>query len=91
MLSLYRFMIRQNGKGELDPILRYQQVDFPAEGPAKATAAQRETLAKAIADAAEQEARYGQIVVATWSAAGGVVAMENIAKRGRADCLTWLV
>jgi hypothetical protein len=91
MLSLYRFMIRQNGKAELEPILRYQQIEFPVEGPAKATAEQRETLAKAVADAAKQEARYGQILVATWSAAGGIVAVENMEKRGRADSLTWLI
>ena len=91
MLSMYRYMNRENGKGELEPIVRYQQIDFPAEGPKAATPQQHEALAAAVADAANQEARYGQVVLATWSAAGGIVAVENLAKRGQADCLSWLV
>jgi hypothetical protein len=87
---MYRFMNRQNANGELDPIIRYQQIDYPAEGPAKATPEQQEVLAKAVADAARQEARYGQVVLTNWSAAGGIVAIENVAKRGQPDCLTWL-
>ena len=91
MLSMYRYMNRQNGKGELEPIIRYQQIDFPAEGPERATPQQREALAAAVADAAKQEARYGQVILATWSAAGAIVAIENLAKRGQADCLSWSV
>jgi hypothetical protein len=84
-------MNRKNGQGELVPIVRYQRIDFPVEGPAMATLQQREALAVALADAAKQDARYGQVVLATWSAAGGIVAIENLSKRGQADCLRWLV
>lgn len=41
MLTMYRFMNRENGRGELEPIVRYQRIDFPLGGPAKATAEQK--------------------------------------------------
>jgi hypothetical protein len=91
MLTMYRFMNRQNGHGELDLIVRHQQLDFPSTGPETATPEQREALAKAVADAASREARYGQVVLADWSSTGAIVAAENLAKRGQSDCLTWLV
>ena len=91
MLTMYRFMNRQNGHGELDLIVRHQQLDFPSTGPETATPEQREALAKAVADAAGKEARYGQVVLADWSGTGAIVAAENLAKRGQSDCLTWLV
>ena len=90
MLAMYRFMNRENGRGELDLIVRYQKVDFPIQGPSQATAEQKESLLRAVADAASKEARYGQVVLATWSTTGAIVAVEDLAKRGQADCLIWL-
>ena len=90
MLSMYRFMNRGTGTAELDPIVRYQALDFPEAGPESATAEQKAALAKAVADAAAQEARYGQVVLATRATTGGIVAIENLSKRGQIDCLTWL-
>jgi hypothetical protein len=90
MLSIYRFMNRQNGHGELEKIVRFQKIDFPADAPATATAEQKEELAKAVADAARQEARFGQVVLADWSATGGIVAVEDLKKRGHSDCLVWV-
>ena len=90
MLSMYRFMNRQSGQGELEKIIRFQKIDFPAEARETATPAQKEELAKAVAEAAQQEARFGQIVLSDWSATGGIVAIENLKKRGHADCLVWL-
>lgn len=90
MLSMYRFMVRHNGQGELENILRFQKIDFPATGPATATAQQKAELAEAVADAARQEARFGQIVLSAWSASGGIVAVEDLSKRGQPDSLVWL-
>ena len=91
MLSMYRFMNRKNGGGELESIVRFQKIDFPNAGPGKATKAQQEGLVKALADAAHKEARLGQIVLATWAATGAIVAVEDLTKRGRPDSLVWLL
>src|SRR5436190_20095877 len=91
VLSMYRFMNRENGRGELDLIVRHQKIDFPIDGPATATPEQVEALSKAVTDAAGQEARLGQVVLATWSTTGAIVAVENLKKRGQADCLEWLL
>jgi hypothetical protein len=90
MLSLYRFMSRTSGGGELEPIVRYQNIDFPDTGPLTATAQQKAALAKAVADAAAKEARHGQLVLATRATTGGIVAVECLSKRGKPDCLVWL-
>ena len=29
MLTMFRFMNRENGRGELEPIVRFQKIDFP--------------------------------------------------------------
>lgn len=91
MLSMYRFMSRSSGTAELEAIVRYQAIDFPNTGPATATAAQIEALAKAVEDAVAQEARFGQIVLATRATTGGIVAVENLEKRGKPDSLVWLL
>jgi hypothetical protein len=90
MLSMYRFMSRKSGGGELEPIVRYQKIDFPDSGPKTATAQQKTALAKAVADAVAQEARYGQVVLATRATTGGIVAVESLSKRGTPDSLVWL-
>jgi len=90
MLSMYRFMGRKSGSGELELVVRYQQIDFPPTGPQTATVAQNANLAKAVADAVAQEARYGQVVLATRATTGGIVAVEDLAKRGQADSLVWI-
>ena len=90
MLTMYRFMIREDAVGELEPIIRFKQIDFPDGGPAVASTEQVAALAKAVTDAAKQEARYGQIVLATSSATGAIVAVENLTKRGQPDSLIWL-
>lgn len=41
-------------------------------------------------DAVAKEARFGQIVLATRATTGGIVAVENLNKRGRPDSLIWL-
>ena len=76
--------------GEFDAVVRFQQLDFPSTGPATASAEQGQVLADAVADAARQEARYGQIVLTDWSGSGAIVAVENLQKRGQPDCLVWL-
>lgn len=91
MLSMYRFMNRQNGQGELEKIIRFQKIDFPTEGPGTASEEQKQSLAQIVADAARQEARFGQIVLADWSATGGIVALEDLKKRGQPDALVWLL
>lgn len=91
MLTMYRFMNRQNARGELEPIVRFRELDFPETGPTEATEQQRQALNEALAEAAGQEARYGQIVLATCASARGIVAVEDVAKRGQADALMWLV
>src|ERR1044071_4332786 len=90
MLTMYRFMNRENGRGELEPIIRYQKIDFPIGGPSQATAEQKDSLARAVADAASKEARYGQVVLATWTTTGAIVAVENLEDRGSPDSLVWL-
>lgn len=90
MLSMYRFMVRHNGQGELEKIIRFQKIDFPATGPATASAEQKAELAEAVAEAGRQEARFGQIVLADWSASGGIVAVEDLPRRGQPDSLVWL-
>lgn len=91
MLTMYRYMNRQKAGGELEPIVRFSKLDFPETGPADATDAQRRELAEAVADAATKEARLGQIVLATWSSNRGIVALEDVTKRGQPDALVWLV
>jgi hypothetical protein len=91
MLTMYRFMCRQNADGELEPIVRFRSIAFPDGGPAEANAEQLAELAKAVADAASQEARYGQIVLTSSSATGAIVAVENLATRGQPDSLVWLI
>lgn len=90
MLSMYRFMTRSSATAELEAIVRYQAIDFPDTGPETATAAQKSALAKAVENAVAQEARFGQIVLATRATTGGIVAVENLNKRGRPDSLIWL-
>jgi len=90
MLSLYRFMSRTSGSGELEPIVRHQAIDFPESGPRAATMEQKTTLAKALEDAVAQEARYGQVVLITRATTGGIVAVECLSKRGKPDSLVWL-
>jgi hypothetical protein len=80
---MYRFMNRQNGGGELEAIVRYQKIDFPAEGPEQATPEQRKAFDQIIADAAKQEARMGQIVLATWASTGGIVVRGSRKTRPR--------
>jgi len=48
-------------------------------------------VSEAVADAAQQEARLGQIVLAAWSSSRGIVAVEDVNKRGQGDSLVWLV
>jgi nucleotide-binding universal stress UspA family protein len=91
MLSMYRFMNRDKLIGEMELVVRFRDLDFPDAGPAQATEAQREALTAAVCEAAAQEARYGQIVLARHSGSGAIVAVENLAKRGHADALTWVV
>ena len=91
MLTMYRFIHRQNAVGELEPIVRFRSITFPDGGPADATVEQLAELNKAVADAAQQEARYGQIVLTCSSATGAIIAVENLARRGQPDSLVWLV
>lgn len=58
-------MSRTSDSGELEPIVRYQAIDFPESGPRTATTEQMTGLAKALEDAVAQEARYGQVVPIT--------------------------
>lgn len=90
MLSMYRFMCRGHGKGELEPIIRFQQIEFPVSGASAANLEAKRELAAAAQDAAQQEARYGQVVLVDHSGSGQIVAVENLEKRGQPDCLVWL-
>ena len=91
MLSMYRFISRSSGSADLEPIVRYQAIDFPSTGPESATAAQIAALAKALEDVVAKEARFGQIVLATRATTGGIVAVENLNNRGKLENLIWLL
>ena len=91
MLTMFRFMNREVSQGELEPIVRFRAIDFPETGPASATDKQREALTKAVTEAVAEEARLGQIILATAASTRGIVAVENLAKRGQPDSLVWIV
>lgn len=90
MLSICRLVPVDHGRGELQQMERYREIDFPIAGPSQATDQQKEILDRALKDVSleDHDSSSGAQIVLV-SPSGRIVAVENVEQHGRPDGFTW--